>query len=316
MNSGQPSRGGRKRELAASKSQSTSNNTTTTKSTGPYNRAFQQHLIDFGIYPNGYEYPDGRVPPEPENAAEILQILEKHRPSLSPPYFSDEDFRRFRRADAHAAKERQLMTSVIPIIQGEVVDERCVAGEIPFKNLDHLTDGSLVSGNPDLYYGARPEQLSLQVRIALSGHIIPSTQEDLPLVPNFFLAVKGPDGSLAVALRQASYDGALGARGIHSLRSFSTGTPTPVFDNKAYTITSVYHGGTLSMYTCHPIQPTSPGARPEFVMTQIKAYALTSDIDTFVTGARAYRNAMDWAKTQRDEAIKQANEKVAAGPSS
>jgi hypothetical protein len=31
------------------------------------------------------------------------------------------------------------------------------------------------------------------------------------------LQVKGPDGSAAVANRQASYDGALGARGTHSL---------------------------------------------------------------------------------------------------
>src|SRR2546423_1000266 len=66
-----------------------------------------------------------------------------------------------------------------------------------------------VPGNPDIYYGARPEQLDRQVCDVLSGHIIPSTQDDLPIVPNFFLA-KDPEGSLAVAGRQACYDGALG----------------------------------------------------------------------------------------------------------
>jgi len=37
--------------MRSRKSKSTSN-TTATKSTGPYDRAFQQHLIDFGIYPD------------------------------------------------------------------------------------------------------------------------------------------------------------------------------------------------------------------------------------------------------------------------
>lgn len=46
--------------ISALNSQSYSN-TTTTKSTGPYNRNFQQNLIDGGFYPDGYGYPDGRV---------------------------------------------------------------------------------------------------------------------------------------------------------------------------------------------------------------------------------------------------------------
>jgi hypothetical protein len=66
-------------------------------------------------------------------------------------------------------------------------------------------DSTLVPGNPDIYYGTRPEQLNRRVRDELSGHIIPSTQDDLPITPNFFLAAKGPDGSLTVAGRQASY---------------------------------------------------------------------------------------------------------------
>ena len=49
------------------------------------------------------------------------------------------------------------------------------------------------------------------------------------------------------------------------------------------------------------------------MMTQIKAYALTSDADTFRLGVGAYRNGMDWAKVQRNEAIRQANNKAATG---
>jgi hypothetical protein len=68
-----------------------STNTTNTASTGPYNRNFQQNLIDGGIYPDGYEYPDGRVPALPANWEEIQQRLAQPRPSLSPSRFADEE---------------------------------------------------------------------------------------------------------------------------------------------------------------------------------------------------------------------------------
>lgn len=73
-------------------------------------------------------------------------------------------------------------------------------------------------GNPDRFYGARPEQIHRQIRNQLRGHIVPSTQEDLPVAPKFFLAAKGPDGSATIARRQAYYDSTLGTRGIQSLK--------------------------------------------------------------------------------------------------
>lgn len=127
-------------------------------------------------------------------------------------------------------------------------------------------------------------------------------------MPNFFLAAKGPDGSAAVARRQACYDGALGARGIHSLQSY--GQVDLTHDTNAYTISSIYHDGTLKMYTSHPIQPTSRGRRPEYVMHQLKGWSMTSDFETFRKGATYYRNGQDWAMEQRDEAIRRANERV------
>ncbi|KAF2804455.1 uncharacterized protein BDZ99DRAFT_397979, partial [Mytilinidion resinicola] len=175
------------------------------------------------------------------------------RLSLSPSKFTNKEYKRFARADAHAAKEKQVSESVIPIIEGKIADARCRSGGIPFTNLDPLTDGTLTPGNPDIYYGARPEQLARKVRDEIGGQITPSTQHedahDLPLAPNFFLAAKGPDGSLAVAGRQAYYDGALGARGMHSLQLY--GKDKPVSDNNAYTVTSIYHGGTFKMYTSY-----------------------------------------------------------------
>lgn len=192
-------------------------NTTSTKSTGPYDRAFQQNLTDGGVFPHGYRYFDGCIPPKPENWSEIQERIGRPRASLSPSKFSDNAHEDFLQADANAFKEKQVTTSIIPVIERKVNDAKCVSGGIPFNNLTHLTDGTLVPGNPDLYHGARPEQLDRRVRDELGNMIIPSTQHDLPMLPNFCMAAKGPDGSLAVAGRQACYDNALGARAIHTL---------------------------------------------------------------------------------------------------
>ncbi|KAI3326610.1 hypothetical protein HD806DRAFT_520395 [Xylariaceae sp. AK1471] len=249
---------------------------TSTSKTGPHDRAFQQLLIDYGIYPNKYEYPDGQALPPPGNLEEIIQAIGKPQPSLSISRLNQEDFKRFERADAHALKEAQVMSTVIPIIEGDVKDGR---------------------------------SLDRQVRMQLNKHIVPSTQHDLPIVLNFFLNVKGPDGTLAVAGRQACYDGALGARGMNSLQRYSD--PELDADNKAYTLTSTYYGGQLKIYATYPLSRAGLGMRREYAMTQIDTYALTGNIDNFRIGVSAYRNARDWAKRKRDKAIERANEKAA-----
>lgn len=306
---GRRKRGSRSPQKKGSQSpakSSTKTATTSTRSTGPYDRAFQQHLIDHDIFPDEYEYPDGTAPPAPENRDEILKTLLQKRDSLSPSTFTEEHFKKFKRANAHASKELDVTSSVIPIIEGDIGDLKCAAGEIPFTNLEHLTDGTLVPGNPDRYYGARPEQLKRDIREALEGQIMPSTQHDLPIAPNFFLQVKGPDGTPGVAIRQACYDGALGARGIHSLRAYAE--PPVLFDNNAYTLTSTYQGGHFTMFASYPILPAESGGSSGYVMTQLKAFALTGDEESFRNGAAAYRNGRDWAKKQRDTIIREANE--------
>jgi hypothetical protein len=305
-----PSPRSRKQNLTSSpntKPTKPTTKTTTTRNTRPYDRCFQQHLIDGGIYPVGYRCLDGRITGQPNNWEEINQRLAQRRRSLSPSQFSDDRFREFQQADRDAKKEGQVMVTVIPFIAGKITDRRHVAGNIPFTNLDHITDGTLAPGNPDLYYGARPEQIDIQVRNKLSHQIIPSTQLDLSILPNFFLEVKGPDGNMTVSERQASYYGALGARGIHSLQSY--GQDELGYNNNAYTITTTYVGGHLKICASHPAQPKGPGSRPEYYTTQLRSFAMTDTADTFRQGATTFRNARDWAKEQRDEAIRHANDR-------
>ncbi|KAK7426732.1 hypothetical protein QQZ08_006768 [Neonectria magnoliae] len=281
-----------------------------TKTTGPYDRTFEQHLTDNGIFLDGYVYPDGRDPPEPKNLEDILQALATPRASLDR--LSSEDFRKFVRADCQARREIDVMKNVIPVLDGDIQDHKCVTGSIQFKNLHQLTDGSLVAGNPVEFYGANPEQLHQEVRDRIGDFIVPSTQKDVPIAPSFFLEAKGPGGSPAVARLQVCYDGALGARGIHNLRVY--GSPgLHNYDNNAYTITATYQAGVLKLYTSHPIYVSAE--RTEFIMMPLMIIALAADLASFRRGLAAYLNAINWTKGKRDHSIEQANRRVAQGPS-
>lgn len=88
----------------------------------------------------------------------------------------------------------------------------------------------------------------------LASSIVPSTQEDLSLLPNFVLAAKDPNRLLAAARRQACHDSALGARGMASLRQYNRDEPRY---GTAYTILCIYHSGQLKVYTTHFEPPSS-----------------------------------------------------------
>ncbi|GAB1313522.1 ASX productUBAD domain-containing protein [Madurella fahalii] len=275
----------------------TSGTTKSKKSRTPYNGNFEQHMIDHGIFPTH----KSREP----DLGEITAAMAVPRRSLSPSKFSAGAFKIFKKNDARAKHEDDVLLDVVPIICGAMQDGELVARRTVFVNLKPLTDGTISPPNPDVYHGAHPEQLDLSIRDGLSAHIIPSATADKPLAPNFFLEVKGPDGSAAVATRQALYDGAIGARAMHSLQHY--GKDTPVYDGNAHTISSTYHAGTLKLYAHHVTEPVTPEGPPEYHMTQVRAFAMTNDRETFVQGATAFRNARDLAKRYRDGLIQTAN---------
>ena len=277
------------------------------KTSNPNDANYQQKLIDGGVFPYGYKYPDGNRPPLPSDWDETNIRLAQSRPSLSPSAFPEEAYQKFVEADAEAFNEDAVNDTVLPAMLEAMGVSRRAENNILFTNIDPVT-GDITQAKPDYYYGARPEQIHPHVRNELSKHIIPSNHTHLPAVPNFFLEAKGPDGSAAVARRQACHDGAIGARAMQSLRSF--GQSEPVYDNNAYTISTTYHEGSLKMYGHSVAQPKGPGTRPEYYMYQLRSFAMTGTADSFRQGATAFKNAMDLTEEYRNDAITQGNERA------
>ena len=150
--------------------------------------------------------------------AEINRRIIQPRPSFSPSRFSETAFETFQQTNEEALTENTVMSKAFPIIAG--------TADIPsqenllFGNLKHLTDDSITKAKPDCYDGSRPADLNKQILEELGSYIVPSTNTTASCLPNFFTEGKAPNGSIAMCKRQALYDGALGARGIHELRSY------------------------------------------------------------------------------------------------
>lgn len=314
----------RKREhdsVSVSQTSTTHTKTTATKVTklsGSAGPNFRQRMINNDIYPYGYEYPDGRFPPKPDEWKEIQQMLTERRASLSLSTFSEEEYEKFARVDAQIRDEDDTRDKIIPMMQGANRNTNRVSRNTIFNNITNMfpreenlprEDGKTgpVNGRrirPDYYYGAHPDQLPLQIREDLANQILPSTDESRPCVPNFFVETKGPRGLNAVGLNQACIDGAIGTRGIHKLQMY--GQKLPKYDNKAYTLSATYQTGMLKMYTHHLGQPNGPGTQPEYYMNQLGAFAMTHNLDTFRQGMAAFRNGVDWTEAKRNAAIEHA----------
>ncbi|PTB80702.1 hypothetical protein M440DRAFT_1302684, partial [Trichoderma longibrachiatum ATCC 18648] len=100
--------------------------------------------------------------------------------------------------------------------------------------------------------------------------------------------------------RQACYDGAYGARAMHSLQNYDEEEPD--YDGNACTLSATYHAGTgtLQLFSHHVTAPATPGGRPEYHMVEVDGGYLTGSREGFLQGAGALRNARDLAKEHRD----------------
>ncbi|KAL3485409.1 hypothetical protein BJX62DRAFT_229541 [Aspergillus germanicus] len=87
----------------------------------------------------------------------------------------------------------------------------------------------------------------------------------------------------------------------------------PVLDNNAYTISATYCRGLLELYATHIASPGRNLGVPEYVMTRLGEWAIHAIMESFQQGLSAYRNAREWARKKRDEAVAAANKK-AVGP--
>lgn len=265
------------------------------KISSTHDRAFGQHLTDHCIHHVGCS--------QKPNLEDVIKALSEPRTRLSLCQVCDKDFEIFLQRHWEAKNEAEVVASVIAMIMGEQEDSSPLAMNQRFGKLKTLTNDIIPSAKPDFAFGALRDDLHPDIRNELDQFIIPGG--DIPILPNSFLEIKGPDGRPSVATGQARYDGAIGARGMHSLQNWMR--TEPIYDGYPYSFSSTYQHGHLVLYTHHLTAPITPKGRPEYHMTHLKSYALTCDRKAFIQGVTAIRNLCDLAKHYRDAFINDAN---------
>lgn len=286
----------------------------------PYDRNFEQMLIDNGIYQVGYQdLEDNGEEYHPANYEALKARLAEPRASLSADEITPDTFRAFKKANASSFTEADVVGDELGIILGTPKKATVPARNVGFNNIrpivpiveedpaDDDDEDSIAKPKPDLYDGVRPGRLCAAVRSALGPFIVPSKATNRPCLPNFFVEAKGPEGSSLTSQRQACYSGAIGARGARQLLEYAKAAGAGS-DEKAWTITATYSGGrgagSLKIYSTHVVESADPGRKVDYRMTQLGGWDMTADIETFRLGAAAMRNARDWAAERREELVK------------
>ncbi|KAI1390445.1 uncharacterized protein F4822DRAFT_443306 [Hypoxylon trugodes] len=280
------------------------------KRVSAYDANFEQMMAKYGIYMPHQPFEERELP-TPENMDDIYQVMTERRQSLDLGVFTEEDFQSVK-AKFRDVSEACVTHTIIPHIQEcEAHSKISSRYNDLFNNMQAIGYKGVVKPKPDIWDGTRAIAVHTTVKDALGMFITPKTSAQHALVaPNFFIEVKGPQGSLIIAERQVLNDGAYGARAMNSLQNFMAVEPS--FDNKAYTFSATYIGGILSLYAHHVTCPKSdsPGGLPEYWMTLLDAYSMKSHRRAFVSGATAFRNLRELAWRNREDAVQAANARV------
>lgn len=133
-----------------------------------------------------------------------------------------------------------------------------------FIELESITKEIITRAKPDFYNRAKLANIDQKVLDKLGPFIIPTVHARAPVVPNFFLEAKLPNGNVDIAKQQATLNRALGARAMYKLQLYTAGKL--IYNSNAYTITSTYYNSQLKIYTIYITLPAGPGQPPEYYM--------------------------------------------------
>lgn len=229
-------------------------------------------------------------------------------PFLSLSLFEELAIEESRREHAAIVFKSNLLRTVFPILCGST---NILHGEnVLFDGLHQMVE-DIPYPQPTFYDGVPPAEIDERVKEDLQHLIIPSAANpQAPAVPNFFVEIRAPSEDEKWIRCRACYNGALGARAIHSVQNY--GRDEPIYDGNAHVITTIYdpRTGVLQIFLSYVIRSSKTGQLAEYYMTELGSWNLTDDKESFVRGTTVFRNARDFAKERRDRFIKEANAKA------
>ncbi|KAM0260896.1 hypothetical protein ACHAQJ_002515 [Trichoderma viride] len=266
--------------------------------------AFIQNLRAHNIVRDLEKLPDGTRPGPLDSILDIRELLAHPRAFLR--VYSNADLEQFKREVQSPDSTTDLRAIVTSALEGDEADH--MSTNVPFTNLDHLTDGKLAPANPDLCHGTRSYLVHHLVRKRFSSVIVPFNRDNAPIAPNFFLEIQDTQGSPDASVARIEYDLVLGTRAFWALETYETHDDDSIYDNKSRAIGFCFsRDGNLAVFVTHYAAPSVRGGKPIFVTTFVQNWNMFRDTNHFLQARTAYLNAKDYTKRQRDLTLLVAN---------
>ena len=233
--------------------------------------------------------------PQPMNHTDLVAVLRQKRAGPTDPDILTTQWKTFMRKIQDATTETDVQTDAFPTIRGEArhphtMNKLCTTWAQPFP------DVRLKLAKPDFFDGLQPGPEYRLLRQQLNSYVSPAN--DSPLMPNFFVEIKGIYGTEIIATRQALHDGTLGAQGVYQTQKVAAKDP---LDERARVFSGIFIGSSLILFAHFVSQPTEKDGKLHYHMYSLDEFSLRKSADEFHAGITAFQNLRDYAAKVRNE---------------
>ncbi|PWY91798.1 hypothetical protein BO94DRAFT_533253 [Aspergillus sclerotioniger CBS 115572] len=273
------------------------------KTASLYDLNVQDHLNR-----NGVEQSVNR----PHNSGNLQHIMNRERKDMEN--ITDRARKKFIKACKRYKRDHERLEIIYQILFGiPDIDlmEVQTAKQRELTNLAPLVP-NMTAAKPDVVDGARSDDLDQNIINNLEKFIVPfgissntnsnNAEEDMLVVPNFFLCNMLTDDDQSAGSRAALHCGSLGARAMHKIQCYGK---NKTYDQMAYSYVAVVLRTRMTLYAVHPIQSQVPGRETDYQMTRIYDFEFKPTLRAFQEGIRAFRNLREhatlWRKWIRPE---------------
>lgn len=290
---------GKNRKISESESGSgTGTSPSNAKSTTTTDKKFGDRLWENEVR---FEHPHAQPP---KDLAAVKEYLDKDRESQSA---NEEDYQDYLNEITQAENKHTVITNVWPLLAKNTRSREYLGynqnTNFQWTEVDSAIAANMSDPEPDISESFRHNQYPLEAIEALGPALAPTAYS--AAMPRFCVELKGPDGLMPSATKQAAYDGAIMVDAAWKTHQYLT-KPADDFLGHTQALTGALNGSYLHIYVNHAISPQTVNAatsatvahpkKLQYHQFPLKRVLPTESLEDFKKAQKTVRNAQEWAR--------------------
>ena len=297
----------KKRKISESESGSgTGTSSSKAKNTTTTDKKFRERLWENGVR---FEHPYAEPP---EDRGEVKKSLNKDRDSQSA---DEDDYGEYLDEIAQADNEDTVTTNVWPLLAKKPRNQNLFGynqnTNFQWTEVESAITMNISDPKPDISESFRHNQYPPEAVDALGPALAPTLYS--AAMPKFCVELKGPDGLMPSAMKQAAYDGAVMVDAAWKAHQFMSKHPDEFLGN-TQALTVAANGSYLHIYANHAILGPKNGTKHatasgsiayptklQYHQFPLKGVLPSESLEEFKKARKTVRNAQDWAREKATE---------------